>query len=30
MRIAIVGGSFNPPHIGHMILIEEILATGRY
>jgi len=30
MRIAIIGGSFNPPHIGHMILIEEILATECY
>jgi nicotinate-nucleotide adenylyltransferase len=30
MRIALLGGSFNPPHIGHIILAEEILGTLDY
>jgi len=30
MRIALLGGSFNPPHIGHVILAEEILKTLDY
>jgi len=25
MKIAIVGGAFNPPHIGHVILAQEVL-----
>lgn len=30
MRIALLGGSFNPPHIGHSILAEEILRAFDY
>jgi nicotinate-nucleotide adenylyltransferase len=29
MRIAILGGSFNPPHLGHMFMCQYVLATGR-
>jgi len=28
-RVAILGGSFNPPHLGHMFVCQYILATGR-
>ena len=30
MRIGIVGGSFNPPHIGHAAMIQYALALGDF
>lgn len=29
MRIAVYGGSFNPPHVGHAMVASWVLWTGR-
>jgi nicotinate-nucleotide adenylyltransferase len=28
MKIALLGGSFNPPHIGHMLIAQQVLDFG--
>jgi len=30
MKLAVLGGSFNPPHIGHMALAEDVRITFGY
>lgn len=29
MKIAVLGGGFNPPHLGHLMICEEILAFTK-
>ena len=28
MRVALLGGSFDPPHLGHLLVADELISTG--
>ncbi len=30
MRLALLGGTFNPPHVGHLFLAEEVLRSLNF